>query len=89
MTRFEADLADPALNAMVDEDMALAKRFGAQGTPAFFINGRFLAGARSAPEIRSIVEQELERARAQVEAGTPRGEVFAKLMAAAKTEVAK
>ena len=69
--------------------MAVARQFNASGTPAFFINGRFLAGARSAPEIRQVVQEELDRAKAMVAAGTPRGEVLNKLMETALTEVEK
>ena len=89
MARYATDKADPAVLAMIDEDTALAKRFGANGTPAFFINGRYLAGARSAAEMRVVVEEERDRAAALVKGGTPRAEVFAKVMAAASEEVRK
>ena len=89
LEKFDADLADPKSGELIDEDMALARQFNANGTPAFFINGRFLAGARSAPEMRQIVKEELDRAKALVTAGTPRAQVFDKVMERALTEVAK
>lgn len=89
LTKFDADRADPKYATLIDEDMAVARQFNANGTPAFFINGRFLAGARSGPEIRQVVQEELERAKALIAAGTPRAQVFDKVMEIALTEVEK
>lgn len=89
LERYDADLADPKHSALIDEDMAVARQFNANGTPAFFVNGRFVAGARSAPELRQLVKEELDRAKALVAAGTPRGQVLDKVMETALTEVAK
>jgi protein-disulfide isomerase len=42
-----------------DEDEAI--RLGVQGTPAFFINGQFLAGAQPESEFVRIIDQELNQ----------------------------
>jgi protein-disulfide isomerase len=47
----QADLVRTQLNE--------ASRLGLQGTPSFFINGRFFSGAMSYDKLREIVEQEL------------------------------
>lgn len=46
----------------VRREMRQAKRLGVRGTPAYFINGRALSGAKPIAEMRTIIEEELERA---------------------------
>jgi len=60
--KFKADYADPALAKMVDEDMAVSAKFGARGTPAFFVNGRFISGARPFESFDAIIKEEKAKA---------------------------
>ena len=46
MTKFKAAMADKKLAEQVDAEAAMGSKIGARGTPAFFINGRFLSGAQ-------------------------------------------
>jgi protein-disulfide isomerase len=46
---------------IVKSHLAEAQTFGLQGTPSFFINGRFYSGALSYEKLRDIVEEELSR----------------------------
>ena len=61
MKRFEEDLYSPRSKAPVDADMAEAKALGVTGTPAFFINGRFLSGAKPFDEFAQTINAELTR----------------------------
>ena len=45
-------------------DQALATSLGASGTPAFFINGRRLAGAQPVEAFREVIDEALTRAQA-------------------------
>jgi protein-disulfide isomerase len=47
--------------AQVQADMQAGVVAGVQGTPAMFINGRFLSGAQPYEAIAAIVDEELER----------------------------
>ncbi len=49
--------------AFVDEDFAAGRAAGVTGTPAFFVNGIALKGARDADELSRVVDSELARAR--------------------------
>ncbi len=80
LAKFQADMDDPAIEEMIKVDEAVASRFGSNGTPAFFINGRFVSGARSVAEFSALVEEELGKAKARVEAGTPRAGVYAAVL---------
>ncbi len=79
MARFKADLASPKIQAAIDADKKLATQFGARGTPNFFVNGRQLSGARPFDAFKEIIDEEIKKAKKAIKAGTPRGQVYAKL----------
>jgi len=59
MKAFEKGLEDPAIQQAVENDLKDAQGFGAQGTPTFFINGRFINGAAPLEVFKRIVDEEL------------------------------
>ncbi|MEM9453995.1 MAG: DsbA family protein [Myxococcota bacterium] len=83
--RLLADLDEPALEQQLAADLALAQRVGVTGTPAFFINGRYVSGY-SPGVITNMLEQELAVAQAKIDAGTPREQVVDAVMADAIPE---
>ena len=62
-------------DAIIDGDQRLANQLGARGTPAFFINGRFLSGAQPFASFQAVIDQELKKAK---ESGIPKGEYYTK-----------
>ncbi len=60
--RFAADLRSPEVEAVVRADLAEASRIGIRGTPAFFVNGRYLPGTQSYESLARAIERELARA---------------------------
>jgi protein-disulfide isomerase len=50
-----------AVRANIDE----AQRLGLQGTPAFFINGRYVSGVMTYDQLKQLVDEELNRSAAQ------------------------
>ncbi|MBW2462395.1 MAG: thioredoxin domain-containing protein [Deltaproteobacteria bacterium] len=77
MRRFKRAMGRGTHQGAIDQDMALAASLGARGTPAFFINGRYIAGAQPLAAFTAIVDEELSRARERVAAGTPRARIYA------------
>jgi protein-disulfide isomerase len=61
MKRFEQDLYSPRVKAVMDADVAEGKALGITGTPAFFINGRYLSGAKPFDEFAQAINAELAR----------------------------
>ena len=59
LARFERDLADPALAALVDSDLKQAAELGVSGTPTFFLNGRKFVGAHPFESFKAAIEREL------------------------------
>jgi protein-disulfide isomerase len=88
LAQLEDALQDASVAAQVDADIAQAKRLGMRGTPAMFINGRHVTGARALPELREEVQAELATAQRLLDAGAPRPALYAHFMHAAKDEAA-
>ena len=59
MPRFEKDMLDLKNKTSIDADMAEASAMGLTGTPGFFINGRFLSGAKPYGEFKTLVDKAL------------------------------
>jgi protein-disulfide isomerase len=62
VARFERDLADASLQQRIEADAAEAKQLGVSGTPAFFVNGRFVEGAVPFETFRKLIDEELGKA---------------------------
>jgi protein-disulfide isomerase len=71
--RFEKDLADLELKKRIDADKAEATALGVTGTPGFFVNGRFLSGAKPFEEFAKVINAELGRLNVPVPPGAPTG----------------
>jgi len=59
--RFEKDLVDLEKKKRVEDDMAEAKTLGITGTPAFFVNGRLLSGAKPFDDFAAAIDAELKK----------------------------
>ena len=61
MKRFGDDLVSPQTKAVVDADIAEVKSLGINGTPAFFVNGRYLSGAKPFEDFATLIDAELAK----------------------------
>ncbi|HTJ80342.1 MAG TPA: thioredoxin domain-containing protein, partial [Polyangiaceae bacterium] len=68
----------------IEDDVALADELEAAGTPYFFINGRRLVGAQQPAKIRSLVDEELEKAEKRVSTGIAAADLYANILQEAK-----
>jgi protein-disulfide isomerase len=59
LEQFRRDLEDPALKQRIAADSAEAAKLGVTGTPSFFVNGRFIAGAQPFEVFQSLIDEEL------------------------------
>ena len=76
VARWKRDMQDANLAATIDRDQALAQKLGASGTPAFFINGRFLSGAMPVENFSALIDEELKKANERIQQGTPAAEYY-------------
>jgi len=65
----------------VDDNITLGKSLGVRGTPAFFINGVFLSGARPQSSFESEIDSQIKAAQALVKSGTREADVYPTLTA--------
>jgi protein-disulfide isomerase len=61
--KFESCLQSPRHDEAIKESIADGARIGVSGTPAFFINGRMLFGARPVEQFQEVIDAELAAAR--------------------------
>jgi protein-disulfide isomerase len=77
--RFRKAYADKTFAGKVDQDIELAKKVGALGTPGFRINGVTVSGAQPFDKFKEVIEQQLVEAEKLRAAGTPAADVYATL----------
>ncbi len=85
--KFKKDMADPALKKMMEDQQKQGMTLGARGTPAFFVNGRFLSGAQPVANFKALIDEEMKKADKLIAAGTPKAQVYEKTIAKGKTKV--
>lgn len=61
MQRFEQSVTSARHREAIEADKAEATALGSTGTPAFFVNGRFLSGAKPFDEFARLINAELRR----------------------------
>jgi protein-disulfide isomerase len=57
--QFKKDLASAQVKSRIDGDLSDARKAGATGTPAFFVNGIFLSGAKPFEAFKEVIDKEL------------------------------
>ncbi len=61
VAKFKKDLESKALRTRIEGDLAQAQSLGVSGTPAFFINGRFLSGAQPVSSFKRLIDEALKK----------------------------
>ena len=59
--RFKRDLISEEIKKRVDADAKEASNIGLTGTPGFFINGRYLSGAKPFEDFKKLIDEELAK----------------------------
>jgi protein-disulfide isomerase len=83
--KFKKDLEDEGLKKKVLDQQKLGMSLGARGTPAFFINGRYLSGAQPAPAFKAVIDEEMKKADALIAKGTSKDKLYDETIKAGKT----
>jgi len=89
MGKYKAAMDSDKFKKEITADSEAGAKIGARGTPAFFINGKFLSGAQPYEAFKAKIDEELKKADGLIAKGTPKGKVYEAVMKDAKTEVAK
>ncbi len=59
--KFKKDVASPQVEARIAADYNQASKLGVTGTPAFFVNGRYLSGAQPFSSFKRLIDAELQK----------------------------
>ena len=70
VNKFKADMKGDC-QGFVQADIKSLQTFGVNGTPGFFINGRFIGGAVPIDNFITLIDEELKKANERVQQGTP------------------
>jgi protein-disulfide isomerase len=57
--KFKKDMVSAEVKQRIEADKREASKLGVTGTPGFFINGRFLSGAKPYDSFKAIIDKEL------------------------------
>jgi protein-disulfide isomerase len=71
MGRFQQSMDSAKGKPVIDADVSEAKSLGVTGTPAFFVNGRFLSGARPFEDFAKVINEELTKQKIPIPPGAP------------------
>ncbi len=85
--KVKATLQNEGLKAKMMKSQQDAAKVGANGTPAFFINGRFLSGAQPFENFKKIIDEELVKAEEMVKNGVSKSDIYKNIMAKAERTV--
>jgi protein-disulfide isomerase len=69
VNKMKADM-DGSCKEVVAKDQADLSAVGTRGTPAWYINGRFISGAQPFENFKSVIDEELKKAQERVASGT-------------------
>jgi protein-disulfide isomerase len=76
---FQVALSAKQYLPKIDEDIALAAKIGANGTPGFRINGVTVSGAQPFDKFKEVIDAQLAEAAQAVASGTRASDVYATL----------
>jgi protein-disulfide isomerase len=76
LNAFKAAMAAHKGAKKVEEDQQIGNKVGANGTPAFRINGVELSGAQPFEKFKEAIDKELGKAEAKIKAGTPKDKIY-------------
>jgi protein-disulfide isomerase len=62
LARWRKDKESPEVAALIAKDNSYALSVGADGTPSFFINGRFVSGAMPFDTFKGVIDEQVRKA---------------------------
>jgi protein-disulfide isomerase len=80
LEQYKRDVAAPEAGDLIGSDQAQARQLGANGTPAFFINGQKITGAQPYENFKDVVDAQLKRANEVLARGVPRSQLYETLV---------
>jgi protein-disulfide isomerase len=77
--KLKADMDGPECNEWLSKSQETLQRFGTNGTPSFYVNGRF-AGAMDYAGFKKMVDEEIKKADAAIAGGVKKSDYYQKVI---------
>jgi protein-disulfide isomerase len=74
--KLKTDMNSDLCKKQVADQQQKLSAVGVSGTPAFFINGRYLSGARPIEQFKALVDEELKKANDAIGAGKASADTY-------------
>jgi protein-disulfide isomerase len=84
MDKFKAAMASEECKQDIANDQKVLTQVGVRGTPAFFINGRFISGAVPIERFKAIIDEEMKKADDALKGGQKADEYYTSIVAKGK-----
>ncbi len=82
MAKYKVAMDQHLYKQQIEDDSKAGNAVGANGTPAFFINGQSLSGAQPFDSFKKVIDAELAKANELVKKGTPLDKLYEAELAA-------
>ncbi len=89
MAKYKAAMDGHAYKSQIEADSKRGNEVGANGTPAFFINGIPLSGAQPFESFKAVIDKEMARADGLLKSGTPPDKIYEKVLETLPKEAPK
>ena len=76
MAKYKAAMDQHLYKQQIEDDSKAGAAVGANGTPAFFINGQSLSGAQPFDAFKKVIDAELAKANELTKKGTPMDKLY-------------
>jgi protein-disulfide isomerase len=81
VSKWKKDKDSPEVEAAIKKDMQVGSASGADGTPTFFVNGKLISGAMPFDSFKSVIDDQIAKANAELKKGTPASKLYDALVA--------
>jgi len=89
MEKFKNDFESKQIRNIIEKDKAIAESMGIRGTPATFINGRFVNGALPFETFKSVIDEELKKVEPLKAKGLTGDDLYKEIIKDGLTRVSK
>jgi|SRR5581483_1026529 len=80
MARYKAAMDQHQYKSQIEADSKAGTAVGANGTPAFFINGQSLSGAQPFDAFKAVIDKELKHGDEVLKSGTSMDKLYEKIL---------
>ena len=87
VAKFTKDIDNRRLQIQVTQDMQQLRRLGARGTPAFFVNGRYVRGAKPFSHFKKLIQGEIRHANKLLKSGVAQAQLYRHIMKTAEFKI--